>query len=148
MASTLFIDELWKRKKELERQLREVEAELTSSKNGLLDLAAENKKVIDEASHWKMVAAKSEEKLKSTKVELKTLQEEVEFKLPFAVLKGRLDLFKEFQEGRQFDYSSEIANLECILSEVEDHQAEGDRLSKDEYVDKVVVTVPSEGGGD
>lgn len=71
----------------------------------------------------------------------------MDFKLPFTELRGPLKVFKEFQWGNQFNYFVEIANIECSLSEVVNHQTEKVCLSEDEYGEEVAINMASQDSG-
>ena len=75
-------------------QLHEAKDELTISKDELTELSSEKRKIKDKAAQWMNIAAKSDEALKFANEEMKALKTKVDIKFPFAVLQGRLDLFR------------------------------------------------------
>ena len=95
MAGTLFIEELRRQKRELAHQLQEVQHELATYRGQLAELASEKKMREEEAAQWRSTAARSDKALKFANEDMRVLKAEVDFKLPFTVLQGRLDLFKQ-----------------------------------------------------
>ena len=147
MAGTLFIEELRRQKRELAHQLQEVQHELATYKGQLAELASEKKRREEEAAQWRSTAARSDKALKFANEDMRVLKAEVDFKLPFTVLQGRLDLFKQLQRGYQFDYCAEIADLERNLDEVAKHQADDGLPSEDEHGEEVIVTMAARDNG-